>query len=267
MSLDASREPPAIGGLLDLSGKTALVTGASRGIGAEIAVRIAEAGADVAVAARTIDARSGSTAARIAALGRRALPVPLDVSDHARVARAIDEIVETLGRLDILVNCAGAQPARPLLEQSADDWEEMEATNLRGVVACTREAARVLIAAGTGGAVVNVASIEGMQPAWGHSHYSATKAGVIMHTRAAALELGRHGIRVNAVSPGLIWRRGLEESWPDGVRRWLEHVPLGRLGGPDDVADAVLYLVSPMARFVSGANLVVDGGILAHPTW
>ena len=267
MSLDASREPPPVGGLLDLRGRVALVTGASRGIGAEIAVRLAEAGADVAVAARTIDAEPGSTAARIAALGRHTVPVPLDVSDDVEVTRALDGVVRALGGLDILVNCAGAQPARPLVEQSARDWEEMEATNLRGVVACTREAARIFIGRGTGGAVVNVASIEGIQPAWGHSHYSTTKAGVIMHTRAAALELGRHGIRVNAVSPGLIWRQGLEESWSDGVRRWLEHVPLGRLGGPDDVADAVLYLVSPMARFVSGVNLVVDGGILAHPTW
>ena len=267
MSQDAPREPPPIGSLLDLRQRVALVTGASRGIGAEIAVRLAEAGADVAVSARTIDAGPGSTAARITALGRRAFPIPLDVSDGEQVAGAVDAVVDALGSLDILVNCAGAQPVRGLLEQSAGDWDEMESTNLRGVVACTREAARVFVARGTGGAVVNIASIEGMQPAWGHSHYSATKAGVIMHTRAAALELGRYGIRVNAVSPGVIWRPGLDQSWPDGVRRWLEHVPLGRLGGPDDVADAVLYLVSPMARFVSGANLVVDGGILAHPTW
>ena len=88
-----------------------------------------------------------------------------------------------------------------------------------------------------------------------------------MHTRAAALELGMHGIRVNSVSPGLTWNAALERDWPDGVRRWLAHVPLGRLGLPDDVADAVLFLASPMARFVTGANLVVDGGMLAHPTW
>ncbi len=150
---------------------------------------------------------------------------------------------------------------------SADDWDALFATNARGVFLCTREAARVFVAQGGSGVVVNVASIEGLQPAWGHSHYSASKAAVIMHTRAAALELGAHGIRVNAVSPGLVWGPDLEQGWPDGIRRWLAHVPLGRMGRPDDVADAVLYLASPMARFVSGINLVVDGGILTHPTW
>ncbi len=267
MTADASREPPPVDRLLDLAGRVAMVTGASRGIGAGIADRLAQAGADVAVASRGADDAPGSTVARILALGRRAVPIGLDVTDEAQVVAAVDATVDALGRLDILVNCAGVQPVRQLAEQSVQDWDAMVAANMRGVFLCTREAARVFVAQGDGGAVVNVASIEGLQPAWGHSHYSATKAGVIMHTRAAALELGAHGIRVNAVSPGLIWNADLERAWPDGVRRWLAHVPLGRLGRPDDVADAVLYLASPMARFVSGINLVVDGGILAHPTW
>jgi NAD(P)-dependent dehydrogenase (short-subunit alcohol dehydrogenase family) len=267
MTSDASHAPLSVDRLVDLAGTVAIVTGASRGIGAGIAERLAQAGADVAVGARAADDRPGSTVARIRALGRRAVPVRLDVRDAAQVTAAMDATVDTLGRLDILVNCAGVQPTSPLTNLSEEDWDALFATNARGVFLCTREAARVFVAQGGSGAVVNVASIEGLQPAWGHSHYSASKAAVIMHTRAAALELGAHGIRVNAVSPGLIWSPDLEQAWPEGVRRWLAHVPLGRLGRPDDVADAVLYLASPMARFVSGINLVVDGGILAHPTW
>ena len=123
------------------------------------------------------------------------------------------------------------------------------------------------MAAGRPGAIVNIASIEGLQPADGHSHYAASKAAVLMHTRAAALELGRHGIRVNAVAPGLIERVDLAADWPDGVRRWQSACPLGRLGQPDDVADAVLFLASDAARWITGATLVVDGGMLTRSTW
>jgi NAD(P)-dependent dehydrogenase (short-subunit alcohol dehydrogenase family) len=121
---------------------------------------------------------------------------------------------------------------------------------------------------GDGGAIVNIASIEGLQPAFDHSHYAASKAAVIMHTRAAALELGSRGIRVNCVSPGLIDVAGrLEHAWPSGVERWHAAAPLHRLGRPDDVADAVLFLASDAARWITGANLVVDGGVLARNTW
>jgi len=117
------------------------------------------------------------------------------------------------------------------------------------------------------GAVVNIASIEGSDPAAGHSHYSTSKAGLLMLTRACALEYGKEGIRFNAVSPGLIDRDGLVDDWPDGVERWLEKVPLGKMGSAADVADAVLYLLSPAARWVSGTNLIVDGGMSSVSRW
>jgi NAD(P)-dependent dehydrogenase (short-subunit alcohol dehydrogenase family) len=114
----------------------------------------------------------------------------------------------------------------------------------------------------TGGAIVNITSIEAENPAPGHSHYNAAKAGVLMHTRAAAGELARHGIRVNAVAPGLLWRDGIEQAWPEGVARWQAAAPLRRLGTAEDVADACLFLASPAARWITGASLTVDGGVM-----
>jgi len=123
------------------------------------------------------------------------------------------------------------------------------------------------MARGSGGAIVNIASIEGHSPAAGHGHYATSKAGQLMFTKAAALEYGRQGIRVNSVSPGLIDTGGLAEAWPPGVARWTAAAPLERLGQPEDVADAVLFLASPASRWITGADLLVDGGVSTHPTW
>ena len=196
-------------------------------------------------------------------LGER---VAATAGDVARDARAIcGTAVESFGRLDIVVNNAGIQPVAALEAIGDDELAEMLRVNVQGVAAMTREGAAAM--AGHVGAIVNVSSIEGLQPAFLHSHYAASKAAVIMHTRAAALELGPSGIRVNCVSPGLIDAPGLDTAWPEGVARWHAAAPLGRLGEPADVADAVLFLASPAARWISGANLVVDGGVLTHNTW
>lgn len=248
--------------LLDLRGRVVLVTGSAAGIGAGIARRLHAAGGRIAV--HYLHQR---VAAEMLAreLGERACVVHGDVERDAQ--RLCDDVVAAFGRLDAVVNNAGIQPVAPLVELSADDVREMLRVNVAGTVALTRAAAAHLIARGEGGAIVNVASIEGIQPAAGHSHYAASKAAVIMHARAAALELGPHGIRVNVVAPGLIDRAGLAEAWPDGVRRWHAACPLERLGTTDDVADAVLFLLSHAARWISGATLTVDGGMLARPTW
>jgi 3-oxoacyl-[acyl-carrier protein] reductase len=251
--------PPRVDRLLDLSGLAAVVTGASGTIGAGIARRLHEAGAAVV-------AHAGRNRAAVEALcdelGERAVAVAGDVEREARAICAA--ALEAFGRLDVLVNNAGVQPVGPLAAIGNDELNELLRVNVAGVAALTREAAAAM--AGPG-AVVNIASIEGLQPAFDHSHYAASKAAVIMHTRAAALELGPAGIRVNSVSPGLIDAEGLAERWPQGVARWHAAAPLGRLGEPADVADAVLFLASPAARWVTGANLVVDGGVLAHNTW
>ena len=256
----SSAATPTVGELLDLSGLVALVTGASGNIGSGIARRLHEAGASVVAHARA----NPDAVARLAdELGERAAVATGDVE---RDAHAIcSAAVNSFGRLDILVNNAGIQPVAPLESIGNDELAEMLRVNVVGVAAMTREAAAAMPR--RGGAIVSVSSIEGLQPAFDHSHYAASKAAVIMHTRAAALELGPAGIRVNSVSPGLIDAEGLTESWPEGVARWHASAPLGRLGTPTDVADAVLFLASPAARWITGANLVVDGGMLTHNTW
>jgi NAD(P)-dependent dehydrogenase (short-subunit alcohol dehydrogenase family) len=251
-----STSPPPVGSLLDLSGRVAVVTGAGGTIGAGIARRLHEAGASVVFHARDRTALEPLPESRAVATA----------GDVVRDARAIcSAAVEAFGRLDILANNAGIQPTAALESIGDDELAEMFRVNAVGVAAMTREAAALM--GDVGGAIVNIASIEGLQPAFDHSHYAASKAAVIMHTRAAALELGRTGIRVNCVSPGVIEAAGIERSWPDGVARWHAAAPLERLGDPSDVADAVLFLASPAARWITGANLVVDGGVLAHNTW
>lgn len=256
-------ERPSPGALFDFSGRTVMITGASRGIGQGIAVRFAEAGATVVIGYRHDADGAGATIAEIEAWGARGLAVQIDVCDRLSFAEAFGRAVERFGRLDVLVNNAGAYPIEPLSQMSDEAWIENLDVNLRSVFIGTQLAASHMPS--TGGAVVNVASIEGLHPAPGHSHYATAKAAVLMHTRAAALELGARGIRVNAVSPGLIDYPELRHLWPDGVSRYERAAPLGRIGQRDEVADAVLFLASSAARFITGANLVVDGGVCASP--
>ena len=168
---------------------------------------------------------------------------------------------------DLVVNNAAVQPVQSLTDMSLGEWRSMMAANLDSAFLVTRCVAERWRSAGRPGAVVNIASIEGIDPASGHGHYATSKAGLLMFTRAAALEFGPAGIRVNAVSPGLIDREGLADDWPEGVRRWQDRAPLRRMGSPNDVADAVLFLLCPAARWISGANLVVDGGMSAQSRW
>jgi NAD(P)-dependent dehydrogenase (short-subunit alcohol dehydrogenase family) len=255
---------PPVASLLDFTGKVALVTGAGSGAGRGIAARFAEAGAAVVVHYHRSAEDAEALAAQIAGDGGRAVAAPADLRRDDDAGRLVARAVEAFGRLDVLVNNAGTYPLAGLLEMTPVEWDAVMGANLRSTFLCTQAAGRQMARQGTGGAIVNITSIEAENPAPGHSHYNAAKAGVLMHTKAAAQELARHGIRVNAVAPGLLWREGIEQAWPDGVARWKAAAPLGRLGTAADVADACLFLASPAARWITGASLTVDGGVMTH---
>ena len=248
--------------LLDFTGRVVLVTGAGAGIGAAIAFRFAQAGAAVCVHYRDNEMGAAQVADKIVSDGGRAETVRADLRFAAAAEMAIGHTVNTMGRLDIVINNAGVYPVTPLLKLTPEQWREVLAANLDSVHFCTQAAAKVMRP--RGGAIVNIASIEASNPAPGHAHYTSAKAAVLMYTKSAARELGPDGIRVNAVSPGLIWREGLEENWPEGVAAYTKAAPLARLGRPDEVADACLFLASPGAGWITGANLVVDGGVLTN---
>ena len=255
---------PPVQTLLDFSGRVAVITGGGSGLGAGIARRFAQAGAAVVVHYRTSGPEAEALVRAIQAGGGKAVAVGGDLTQAADAERLLVETLEAFGRLDVLINNAGLYPESDLLEMSEAEWDSVLEANLRSVFLCTQAAAQRMVAQGDGGAIVNIASIEAANPQAGHSHYGAAKAAVVAHTRAAAQELAPHGIRVNAVSPGLIWKEGIEQAWPDGVRRWHGRAPLQRMGMPEDVADACLFLASPAARWITGANLFVDGGVTAR---
>jgi NAD(P)-dependent dehydrogenase (short-subunit alcohol dehydrogenase family) len=257
----SSGATPPVGRLLDHTDRVVVVTGVSRGIGQGIARRFGEAGASL-----VLHCRHDRTAAEVLAaeLGERATVVVGDLLEPAVADGVAATAVEHFGRLDAWVSNAGVQPVAGLMEVDDAAFRAVVEGNLTTAFVATRAAASRMV---DGGAIVNVASIEAFQPAAGHSHYAAAKAAVVAHTRAAALELGPSGVRVNAVAPGLIDRPGLADAWPEGVERWMTACPLGRLGQPEDVGDACLFLASPAARWITGSVLVVDGGVLARPTW
>jgi NAD(P)-dependent dehydrogenase (short-subunit alcohol dehydrogenase family) len=262
-----SESTPAVSKLLDLTGRTVIVTGASGGIGSGIARRFAEAGANVVVHFNSNQNGAEAVADAIRSAGGKAVVQQADISSTAGATSLIEAAVAAFGGADILVNNAGQQPVKMLADTSEADFNAMLAANVTGPFLLVRMFAEHLRKAGRPGAVVNIASIEGHNPAAGHGHYATSKAALLMFTKAAALEFGQHGIRVNAISPGLIHRGGIEEGWPEGVARWKAAAALTRLGRPDDIADAALFLASDAARWVSGADLVVDGGVSARPTW
>lgn len=258
---------PDLNSLLNFQGRVVIVTGGSGGLGQGIAQRFAQAGAQVVVHSHTNLDGALAVVRRIEAAGGQALALLADLTEVEQTTTLVEQVVACYGRVDVLINNAGIYPQARLLDMSLAQWEAVINANLRSAFLCTQAVARQMIRQGDGGAIVNITSIEAENPAPQHSHYSASKAGVFMMTRAAAAELGRFNIRVNAVAPGLIWREGLEQSWADGVARYLAAAPLGRLGTPEDIADACLFLASAGARWITGVSLTVDGGVMTNQVY
>lgn len=247
----------------DLQGRIALVTGASSGLGLHFAGALAAAGASVAVAARRTD-RLQQTVEAIEAAGGRALAVPADVTELASVRACFAAVEARWGTVDLVVNNAGAAVARPLLEQTEDDWDAVVDTNLKGAWFVAQEGARRMVAAGRPGAIVNIASITGERVAGGVAPYCASKAGLIHLTRAMALELARHGIRVNALAPGYIETELNRDFLASTAGERLQaRIPQRRFGRPEELVGPLLLLASDAGAFMTGSVLAVDGGHLA----
>ena len=249
-----------------LDGKKALVTGGARGIGHAIALALADAGADVALTSRKGD--DAEPAAReVRSKGRKALALLLDVRHQRSIEVCFERIDREWRGLDILVNNAGTNIPQDVMGLDEDSWDAVVDTDLKGLVFVTQAAAARMIAGKKGGRVVNVASIWGLVSRRERIAYSAAKTGVVGVTRALALDLAPHGITVNAVAPSLIETDLTRERMrrdPSYREEELARTPLGRLGTPEDVAAAVVFLASPAAAFITGQTLAVDGGTSAH---
>ncbi len=244
----------------ELDGSVALVTGANRGLGRHLALALARAGAVVAAHHR---GGGQDITDAITAAGGQARAFAAELTDPEARRGLACAVVDAFSRLDVVVANAATQPMSPLTEVTDEEVDTVLATNLAAPLALTRDAAAVLA---PGGAIVHVASIEAWHPLPAHTHYAASKAGLVTLVRAAAHELGP-AVRVNGVAPGLVAREGLEADWPEGVARFTAASALDRLVDPDEVADVVRFLAGPASRGITGVTIPVDGGVTSGAGW
>ena len=247
--------------IFSLENKVALVTGASRGIGRSIALAYAQAGADVAVAARS-EGDLETLVKEISETGRRGVAVPTDVTDREQIQRMVDTTVSELGGLDILVNNAGGSNfMAPLVTVQPKGWDKIRALNYDSVFHATQIGAQAMLDSG-GGSIIQMASVAGIQGAQGLSFYSAAKGGVRLFAQAVAKELAGSGVRVNVIAPG--WIDTPLNEWMTSDEQTLKAaegmIPMGRIGTPEEIVGAAIYLASDASSFVTGTTLVVDGG-------
>ena len=249
-----------------LEGRNALVTGSSKGVGKGIALALARAGANVAINYHSDAAGAEATVKEIHELGREAFAVQANVGNSADVAKLFDATLGQFSKLDILVNNAGVQTWKSLLDLTEAEWDRVIDTNLKGTFLCTQRAARHMKDNG-GGVVVNIGSGSN-KVAFPHLvDYTASKGGIEMFTKVACAELGQYKIRVNCVAPGAIEIERTKHEAGDYAGTWSKLTPMGRVGLPADVGNAVVYLASDAAEFVSGQTIWVDGGLFSKPAW
>jgi len=247
--------------MIDLTGKSALVTGGARGIGRAIAIRLATQGADVAFSYRGNAAAAAATAGEVEALGRRALAIQGDVKDPETAEAIVKATLEAFGKVDILVNNAGITRDDLIMRMSLDAWREVLETNLFGAFYMTKAVTRPMLKA-RGGRIVNITSVSGQAGQTGQANYSAAKAGLIGLTKATARELASRGITANAVAPGFVLTE-LTQDLPEALQEQIKAAtPLGRFGTTEEVASAVAFLASDEAAYITGQVLAVDGGLV-----
>lgn len=244
-----------------LQGKAALVTGASRGIGREIALELAREGADVAVNFAGSEARANEVVDEIKAMGRNAIAIQCDVSDSTAVTEMIQKSLETFGKIDILVNNAGITKDNLLMRMKEEEWDSVINTNLKGVFLCTKAITRSMMKQRSG-RIINVASIVGVSGNAGQANYVAAKAGVIGFTKTAAKELASRNITVNAIAPGFITTDMTDKLTEEVKAAMLSQIPLARLGEPKDIARVVAFLASEDSAYMTGQTLHIDGGMV-----
>ncbi len=245
---------------IDLTGKVAVVTGASRGIGRQTALTLAGAGAAVVVTSRGDAAEA--VAAEITAASGQALAVAADVSDAEAVQRVIETTLERFGRIDVLVNNAGITRDQLLLRMKREDWDAVVSTNLTGTFLCTQAVLKTMLKQ-RAGRIISISSVVGQSGNPGQTNYAATKAGIIGFSKALAREVASRSITVNVVAPGLIDTDMTRDISSDAQANWASAIPLGRLGTPEDVAAAVCFLASDAAGYITGQVLAVNGGMYA----
>ena len=246
---------------MDLTGKVALVTGASRGIGQAVAVELAKAGADVIVNYIGNEAVAQETVEKVEALGRKALKIKADVGNADEVQAMVDEAHAAFGHIDVLVNNAGITRDGLLIRMKDTDWDDVLNINLKGVYLVTKAVAKLMVKQRSG-RIINMTSVSGVTGNVGQANYAAAKAGVIGLTKTCAKELAARGITVNAVAPGFI-ETAMTDVLPEKIKEGIAAtVPLGRMGQPEEIAGVVTFLASDFARYITGQVLNVDGGMV-----